>query len=127
MSLKDKIRIIDRKLLPDSRGWFLKTLNGFEEFLSEKVGEIYMTMASPSEWRANHYHNKANEWFTVFAGKAKMILEDIETKERMELVLDASAPKTIFVPVRIAHVFINISESEPMMLIAYASETYDPS
>src|SRR5438128_1515629 len=71
MALHDKIRIIDRKLLSDTRGWFLKVLNGMEEFLPAHTGESYITMALPGEWRANHYHPKTAEWFTVFKGKAK--------------------------------------------------------
>ena len=126
MSLQNKIRIIERKLLTDSRGWFLKVLNGFEEFLPNHVGETYITMAQPGEWRANHYHYKTAEWFTIFKGKAKVILEDIETKERIEIIADALEPKTIFVPPGVAHIFINISEHEEMMLIAYAENKYDP-
>jgi dTDP-4-dehydrorhamnose 3,5-epimerase-like enzyme len=127
MPLKDIIKIFDRKMLSDTRGWFLKVLDGKEEFLPNKTGEAYITMALPGEWRANHYHKNASEWFTVFRGKAKAILEDIETKERMVVMIDAISPKTIFVPPGIAHVFINIEEKEPMMLVAYASEIYDPS
>lgn len=126
MSLQNKIRIIERKLLADSRGWFLKVINGFEEFLPSHTGESYITMALPGEWRANHYHYKTAEWFTIFKGKAKVILEDIETKEHIELIIDEKEPKTIFVPAGVAHVFINISENEEMMLIAYAENTYDP-
>ena len=127
MALQDKIRIIDRKLIPDDRGWFLKVLDGMEEFLPLHTGESYITMALPGEWRANHYHKRAGEWFTVFKGKAKVIMEDIETKERTELVVEARSPKTIFAPAGVAHVFINISPREEMMLIAYADITYDPS
>lgn len=126
MALKDKIRIIDRKLLPDARGWFLKVLNGMEEFLPAHTGESYITMALPGEWRANHYHPKTAEWFTVFRGKAKVILEDIQTKERLEMIVDAASPKTFYAPPFIAHVFINISDSEELMLIAYAENIYDP-
>ena len=126
MSLQNKIRIIERKLLTDSRGWFLKVLNGFEEFLPNHIGESYITMAQPGEWRANHYHYKTAEWFTIFKGKSKVILEDIETKERIELMADALEPKTIFVPPGIAHVFINTDEKEQLMLIAYAENKYDP-
>lgn len=126
MSLHEKIRIIDRKLLPDSRGWFLKVMNGLEEFLPNHTGESYITMALPGEWRANHYHPKTAEWFTVFKGTAKVILEDVETKERTEVIVDALSPKTIFAPPGIAHVFINISDKEELMLIAYAENVYDP-
>jgi dTDP-4-dehydrorhamnose 3,5-epimerase-like enzyme len=125
MALQNKIRIIERKLLTDSRGWFLKVLTGFEEFLPHHVGESYITLALPGEWRANHYHSKTAEWFTVFKGCAKVILEDIETKERIELIMDAAEPKTIFASPGIAHVFIN-NGTEELMLIAYAENPYEP-
>jgi dTDP-4-dehydrorhamnose 3,5-epimerase-like enzyme len=126
MSLSDKIQLIDRSLLKDERGWFLKVLTGNEDFLPAHIGEAYMTMAKPGEWRANHYHPLTAEWFTVFQGEAKVILEDVQTHERMELTLLADKSQTLFVPPGIAHVFINSSLTEEMLLIAYAANKYDP-
>ena len=127
MSLEKKIQIIDRALLRDDRGWFLKVLTGKENHLPGHVGEVYMTMAKPGEWRANHYHALTSEWFTVFQGEAKVILEDIHTKERIELSLKANEPKTLFVPSGIAHVFINNSMTDNMQMVVYAENGYDPS
>lgn len=126
MSLSDKIKIIERKLLINQRGWFLKVITGFENALPNRIGEIYLTMANPGEWRANHYHYKTAEWFTIFEGEAKIILEDINSKEKLELLINAVNPKTLYVPPGIAHVFINTSPINKMMLIAYAENTYDP-
>ena len=127
MKLKDKIQLIDRSLQADSRGWFLKVLTGKEEFLPNHIGEVYLTMANPGEWRANHYHPLTAEWFTVFSGQAKIILEDIETHERMEISLYANEPKTLYVPPRVAHVFINDALDKEMLLAVYAQNKYDPS
>jgi len=126
MSIEKKIKLIDRRLLSDDRGWFLKVLTGKEDFLPSKVGEVYMTMARPGEWRANHYHPLTAEWFTVFEGSASVILEDVKTKERLEIALRASDPKTLFVPPGIAHVFVNESGTEEMKLVVYAENEYDP-
>lgn len=126
MALQEKIQLIDRQRLVDDRGWFLKVLTGKEEFLPGHVGEVYMTMARPGEWRANHYHCLTAEWFTVFEGSAKVILEDIETKERLELELNASEPKTLFVPSGVAHVFMNNGLSGEMLMVVYAENGYDP-
>jgi len=43
-----------------------------------------------------------------------------------EVIVDAVHPKTIFAPPGVAHVFINISDQEELMLIAYAGNIYDP-
>lgn len=127
MNLIDTIKVIDRSLLEDDRGWFLKVLNGKEKELPAHTGEIYMTMAKPGAWRANHYHPVTSEWFTVFKGTAKVILEDIISKERLILEFDGNKPQTLFVPPGIAHVFINNSKEEDMLLVVYAANLYDPS
>ncbi len=126
MGLKNKIQLIERKLLTDDRGWFLKVLNGKEDFLPTHTGEIYMTMAKPGEWRANHYHPLTGEWFTVFKGEAKVILRDIETLEELSFYLKGEKPETLFVPPRVAHVFINDSTTAEMLLVVYAENLYDP-
>ena len=81
----------------------------------------------PGGFRANHYHKITNEWFTVIQGKATVIVEDIKTKERLQFVLDANNPKTLYCPVDIAHVFINKKDAkEDFILIAYADKQYIP-
>lgn len=126
MKLKDKIQLVDRQLLLDDRGWFLKVMKGDEDFLQQSFGEIYVTLAKPMEWRANHFHTEASEWFTVLQGQAKVILEDIESKERLEIALASTDPKTLFVPPHVAHVFLNDSKQNNMLLITYADRRYVP-
>ncbi|MHC1738590.1 MAG: WxcM-like domain-containing protein [Ignavibacteriaceae bacterium] len=124
MSLKDKIKIIDRKLISDSRGWFLKVITGKECNLPNFTGEVYLISAEIGECRANHYHIDAHEWFTLVRGKAEMIIEDIITKERIILLLDAKNPHTIYVPNNIAHAFNNVG-SIPYLLVTYTSRLYE--
>ncbi|HMG15100.1 MAG TPA: WxcM-like domain-containing protein [Saprospiraceae bacterium] len=126
MSLRDKIELLDRSLLKDERGWFLKILNGKEKNLPNHTGEIYITCAKPGQWRANHYHLVTAEWFSIIKGKAKVILEDTETKERVTISLNGDVPQTLYVPSNIAHIFINDDENEEMLLIVYSENLYDP-
>ena len=125
MNLSDKIKIIDRNKIFDSRGWFLKVINGLEKNLPSHTGEVYVISAGQGESRANHYHLIANEWFTLIKGKALMVMEDIHTKERLEIKLDADKPQTIYVPRNIAHGFNNIS-NENYILVTYSDVLYDP-
>lgn len=126
MALKDKIEIIERKRLEDSRGWFLKVINGNERNLPAYTGEIYITSATKNSTRGSHYHIKATEWFTLIQGQAILTLEDIDSKEVLELTLDAKSPQTIVIPPNVAHSFLNKSQ-EDFILIAYTDELYDPS
>ena len=110
MALKNKIRIIPRKLIVDERGWFLKVITGTEEDIPQHTG---------------HYHPKALEWFTVIQGEAKLILEDTETKERMEILMNLKKSISVFVPCKVAHVFVNTGNSD-FILLAYTDKLYDP-
>jgi dTDP-4-dehydrorhamnose 3,5-epimerase-like enzyme len=127
LSLLDRIQFIQRKLLADERGWFLKVIEGNEENLPPYMGEVYLTMALPGQTRGGHYHRKAQEWFTVVQGSAIALLWDMATGESQEFSLSASEPLTIYVPPGIAHFFQNLGRpAEPMILVAYSDRPYDP-
>lgn len=123
--LLDKVEIINRHLILDERGYFLKVLNGKEQNLPPFTGEIYITSAYPGYNKGGHYHQLATEWFTLLSGKAKLVLTDIHTQDVIELWLDSNKPQTIVVPPFIAHNFVNIA-SENFVLIAYTNRLYDP-
>lgn len=124
MKLIDNIEIIERNLLTDSRGYFVKVLTGKEKGLPSYTGEIYITTAYPKESRGGHYHKMATEWFTIIKGEALLCLVDVETMERIDLHLSGSKHTTIKVPPGIAHAFYN-SFSEEFMLLAYNDIFYD--
>jgi len=126
MKLVEKIQIIDRKVIADSRGYFLKVLTGKEDFLPNHTGEIYLTSAKPREAKGGHYHHKANEWFTLLQGECRLELFDTVTHEEFAIILNASTPQTIFIPCSIAHVFINISQDSDFLLLAYTDQYFCP-
>lgn len=126
MSIIEKIKIIDRRLLTDNRGWFLKVIDGNEDALPKFTGEIYVTNAKIGEAKGGHYHIKASEWFTLITGKCDLILIDINTNEKCLLKLSSECPQTIFVPSGIAHLFVNKGVTE-FILIAYTDQLYNPS
>lgn len=125
MLLKDRIKIIPRRLINDDRGWFLKVIDGKEENLPMHTGEIYITNAKEFQAKGGHYHPKASEWFTLLSGHCDLILIDIKTQERMIINLSLEQAITIFVPNEIAHIFVNTGK-EDFMLLAYTDLLYDP-
>lgn len=125
MSLKDKVRIIPRRLIKDERGWFLKAITGTEEGIPSHTGEVYLTMGKPGEIKGGHYHLEAVEWFTVIEGDAVLRLEDIVTKERMEIAMNLEDAKTVFVPNNVAHDFKNTGNTN-FIALAYTDKLYDP-
>lgn len=125
MFLREKIKLYPRRLLQDNRGWFLKTITGKEERLPLHTGEVYFTSAKAGANKGGHYHNVANEWFTMIVGKGVLILEDIVTNERIEIEMDAQQPETIFIPAHVAHCVVNRSK-EDFIMCAYTDVLYDP-
>jgi dTDP-4-dehydrorhamnose 3,5-epimerase-like enzyme len=123
----DRVALIPRVLRADSRGWLLKVMDGKEHALSEFFGEIYLVMAIPGQVRANHYHPKTSEWFTVVKGSAVLKLADPQSGEHTDIFLDAAEPQTILVPAGVAHAFKNPEDSgTELLLVAYADRQYDP-
>jgi len=127
MSLRDRIQLIPRQLKIDKRGWLLKLLTGGESDLPMMIGEVYATLALPGQVRGNHYHLECSEWFTVVQGSAQVRVADPTTEERLCFTLAAADPTTLAVSPGIAHAFLNApNATEPLLIVAYASQAYDP-
>ena len=112
-------KIIKRNKISDSRGWFLKVLDGNEDYLKKEIGEFYVTVAHPNEFKGGHYHVIANEWFTLISGSCILELYDIKSENKKQINLSAKDPVTVFVPSKICHRFINLSQ-ENFILLAYS-------
>ena len=115
---------LDRRIIKYERGYFLKIIDGNEEFNPFKC-EVYITVAHPGQEKGGHYHKAANEWFTLIKGKAILLLENVKTKEKSKIRLNSLNPVTIFVPPYLAHSFYNDGKSD-YILLAYTDKTYHP-
>jgi dTDP-4-dehydrorhamnose 3,5-epimerase-like enzyme len=124
-SLSDRIEIIPRKRIEDSRGWFLKTLTGKEDGLPNRTGEIYTVFSERGASRGGHFHKEAREWFTLLTGKSKLHLKDTNTGELFTIELDSANPITVVIPPFVAHRFDSI-DNESFLLLAYTDEIYNP-
>lgn len=125
MALKDKIKIIPRRLIKDDRGWFFKAITGTEDNIPNHTGEVYLTMGKPGQIKGGHYHPEAVEWFTVIEGNAVLRLEDINSKERIEIPMSLEDAKSVYVPNNVAHDFKNVGDTD-FIVLAYTDKLYDP-
>ena len=127
MSIASQLIRTPRRLIADERGAFIKCIDGREAHLPPYTGEVYTCRAGPGRLRGNHYHLAAAEWFTVVAGRAVLVLQDVDTGERLEVSMDSERPETIRVPAGLAHVFLNPADSgRELVLVAYSDRLYDP-
>ena len=125
MSQIQKVQIIPRRFIKDERGWFLKAITGTEENMPSHTGEVYLTMGKPGQAKGGHYHPEAVEWFTIIEGSAILKLEDMDTHERRDIDLSLDKAITVFIPNNVAHVVVNNSDND-FILLAYTDKLYDP-
>ena len=123
-SLAERIEIIPRNKIEDSRGWFLKAITGKEKGLPNCTGEIYTVYSKEGASRGGHYHIKAKEWFTLLTGKCVLELKDINTDELMTIELDSGKSVTVVIPPNIAHRFDAVKKY-PFLVLAYTDQLYN--
>ncbi len=124
-TLSWRVKVINRKLIQDERGWFLKAVTGTEENIPSHTGEVYLTMGKPGQSKGGHYHPEAVEWFTVIEGNAILKLEDIYSHERMDIEMSLEKAITVFIPNNVAHIVENSGDSD-FILLAYTDKLYNP-
>ena len=125
MSQIDKVHVIQRRLIADDRGWFLKAITGTEEGIPLHTGEVYLTMGKPGQAKGGHDHPEAVEWFTIIGGSAILKLEDMETHERKDIEMSLEKAITVFIPNNVAHIVVNNSDKD-FILLAYTDKLYNP-
>lgn len=125
MAQIDKVYIIERRLISDDRGWFLKAITGTEKWIPSHTGEVYLTMGKPRQTKGGHYHPKAIEWFTIIEGSVVLKLEDIDTHEHKDIEMSLEKATTVFIPNNVAHIIVNNSDND-FILLAYTDRLYDP-
>lgn len=125
MAQIDKVQIMQRCLISDERGWFLKAITGTETGIPAHTGEVYLTMGKPGQAKGGHYHPEAVEWFTIIEGSAVLKLEDMETHDVKEISMSLEKAITVFIPNNVAHIVVNDSDKD-FILLAYTDKLYDP-
>ena len=112
----------------DERGFLIEFLKNSELADDKKVfGQIYLTTIRPGCVRGNHYHLHKEEHFALMSGRALVIVEDVDTKERREVELDASGERILKIRVGpgVAHAIKNTDDRD-VVLCSYTNEEYDP-
>jgi len=118
-----KYQIKDLEIHFDDRGWLAEMLKRNE--IEEDIEQIYVATIKPGKIRGNHYHSKRTEWFFVVVGKAKISLEDIKSKEKIDIKISSKEPQVITIFPGVAHAVKNIGR-EIVYLISAQNNIYDP-
>jgi dTDP-4-dehydrorhamnose 3,5-epimerase len=110
------------KTYSDSRGKLIVFLKRSElNKAKSKFGQIYfVTFKKKGTIRGNHYHKRWHEWFGIIEGKVKVIIEDVRTKKREEIILSAKKDKYVRIETgpNIAHAILSLTNNAT--LLSYA-------
>ena len=106
------------KLSSDDRGDFTETLR------SGSKGQASYSTTKPTKIRGGHFHTRKIERFSIISGKAKIILREILSNEKIEFILDGKIPSYVDMPIWFTHNIQNIGNNE-LVTIFWVNEHYD--
>ena len=68
----------------DARGSLIENTS---EEIFKQTKHFFISKSKSGVIRGNHYHKRKLEWFLVIKGKAKLVSENVKTKERTEMLM----------------------------------------
>ncbi|MBR3632709.1 MAG: NAD-dependent epimerase/dehydratase family protein [Elusimicrobiaceae bacterium] len=104
----------------DERGSFtelLKTIGG---------GQFSVNISKPGITKGNHWHNSKWEFFIVVSGKARIEQRKLDTNEVWTFEVSGDAPQAVHMLPGYTHNIINVSQTENLITLMWASETFNP-
>ena len=116
------------KMNVDARGSFTELLR------SEKCGQVSINISKPGITKGQHWHHTKWEFFIVVAGHGLIQMRPIDSAQSSEptadsiLEFEVSGDKieAIHMLPGYTHNIINLSETEDLVTVMWANESFDP-
>ncbi len=108
------------KVNADERGSFtelLKTVGG---------GQFSVNISKPGITKGNHWHNTKWEFFMVVSGHARIEQRKLGTEEVWTFDVTGENPQAVHMLPGFTHNIINLSDTEPLITLMWASENFNP-
>ena len=116
---KEKV-CFDLKMNCDDRGSFTELLK------TEKTGQVSINISKPGITKGQHWHNTKWEFFIVVAGHGLIQERKIGTDEVLEFEVSGDKIQAIHMLPGYTHNIINLSETENLVTVMWANESFDP-
>ena len=107
------------KMNCDARGSFTELLR------SDKWGQVSVNISKPGITKGQHWHHTKWELFTVVAGHGLIRLRRIGTDEVLSFEVSGDRLETVHMLPGYAHSIINLSDTEDLVTVMWASECFD--
>ena len=118
---------LSRKKYVREDGWLVELVS--KAYVDEPFNHIhsYLVSFNPGAVRAGHFHRRKEEWFCITSGRLELTLKDIKSRELEKIILDANSKdyRIVHIPVNVAHVLRNLSETEKACLVVFSREPED--
>jgi len=109
-------------------GWLVELISMKYDDTPFNCLHSYLVLINPGETRAKHYHTKKDEWIAITSGKVMILMEDIHSTGKENIILDINSTdyKLIHVPPFTAHAVKNIG-TDKASIIVFSTAIEDPS
>lgn len=104
----------------DSRGSFTELLK------NRRCGQISVNRAEPGVTRGQHYHNSKWEIFVVLSGHGMIRQRKLGEEAVTEIAVSGENPTAVYMLPGYTHELTNLSDTEPLLTLIWASEIFDP-
>ena len=108
------------KMNIDARGSFTELLR------SEKCGQVSINVSKPGITKGQHWHHTKWEFFIVVAGHGLIQERKIGSDEVMEFEVSGDKIEAIHMLPGYTHNIINLSDTEDLVTVMWANESFDP-
>ena len=108
------------KMNNDARGSFTELLK------SEKCGQISVNISKPGITKGEHWHNTKWEFFIVVSGKGRIEERKIGSDEVISFDVSGEKIEAIHMLPGYTHNIINLSDTEDLVTVMWANESFDP-
>lgn len=116
---KEKV-CFDLKMNVDDRGSFTELLK------TEKTGQVSINISKPGITKGQHWHNSKWEFFIVVSGHGLIQERKIVSDEVLEFEVSGDKIQAIHMLPGYTHNIINLSETENLVTVMWANESFDP-
>lgn len=108
------------KMNTDARGSFTELLK------TEKCGQFSVNISKPGITKGQHWHNSKWELFVVVSGHGLIQERNLNTGEVIEFEVSGEKIEAVQMLTGWTHNIINLSETENLVTLMWANETFDP-
>lgn len=107
------------KMNTDARGSFTELIK------TEKCGQVSVNISKPGITKGEHWHNTKWEFFIVVSGHGLIRERKIGTDEILDFEVSGDKIEAVHMLPGYTHNIINLSDTEPLITVMWANETFD--